>query len=140
MLEFLKASFSVLHFSYYTLMTFLMMQQLELASELETDIRDTVDWDKKWLVDFIAGKTPLVLFDRSNTTGSINVKIDGSVLEKISSFKILGLTDSSKLDWSSFITFIARTASKKIGALIRSMKFFFMRLLCISINPPYAHV
>ena len=62
MLEFLKASFSVLHFSYYTLMTFLMMQQLELASELETDIRDTVDWDKKWLVDFIAGKTPPVQY------------------------------------------------------------------------------
>ena len=27
-------------------------QQLELASELETDLRDTVDWGKKWLVDF----------------------------------------------------------------------------------------
>ena len=121
-------------------MTFLMMQQLELSSELETDIRDTVDWDKKWLVGLIVGKTQLVLFDRSNSTGSINVKIDGSVLEKISSFKILGLTVSSKLDWSSFITSIARTVSKKIGALIRSMKFFFLRLLCISVNPSYAHV
>ena len=29
-----------------------MWQQLELASELETDLRDTVDWGKKWLVDF----------------------------------------------------------------------------------------
>ena len=32
-------------------------QQLELASELESDLRDTVDWGKKWLVDFSAGKT-----------------------------------------------------------------------------------
>ena len=85
MLEFLKAPFLVLHFSYYTLTTFQMMlsvlflstlmillptlecdqasdlwQQLELASELESDILDTVYWGKKWLVDFNAGKTQLV--------------------------------------------------------------------------------
>ena len=40
-----------------------------------------------------------------------------------SSFKMLGLTFSSKLDWVSYIISIAKTASKKIGALIRSMKF-----------------
>ena len=49
--------------------------------------------------------------------------MDGSVLEGKSSFKILGLTFSSKLDWRSYIISIAKTASKKIGALIRSMKF-----------------
>ena len=67
MLHFLKASFLVQHFSYCTLMTFLMMlsvillsmsmmlfstcdqasdlwQQLDLASEFESDIRGTLDW------------------------------------------------------------------------------------------------
>ena len=34
------------------------------------------------------------------------------------------LTFSSKLDWVSYITFIAKTASKKMGALICSMKCF----------------
>ena len=42
-----------------------MWQQLEVASELEFDQQNTVDWGKKWLVDFNAGKTQLVLFDRS---------------------------------------------------------------------------
>ena len=98
-----------------------LWQQLELASELESG--DTVDWGKKWLVDFNAGKTQLVSFDRSNNNGSIDVKMDGSVLEEKSSFKILGLTFSSKLDWGSYIISIAKTASKKIGALIRSIKF-----------------
>ena len=94
---FLKAPFLVLHFCYYTLIIFLMMlsvtllsmlmillsilkcdqasdlwQQLELASELESDLRDAVDWGKKWLVDFSAGKTQLVSFDRSNNNGSID--------------------------------------------------------------------
>ena len=46
----------------------------------------------KWLLDFNAGKTQLISFDWSNNTGSIDVKMDGSVLEEKSSFKMLGLT------------------------------------------------
>ena len=97
----------------YTLMTFLMVficdtaihaddntlyskcgqasdlwQQLELASELESDLRDTVD--RKWFVDFNVGKTQLVSFDRSDNTSGIDVKMDGPVLEEKSSFKMLG--------------------------------------------------
>ena len=97
-----------------------LWQQLELASELEFDLRDTVDWCRKWLLNFNAGKTQLVSFDRSNNTGAIYVKMNGSVLEEKSSFKMLGLTFSSKLH---YIISIAKTASKEIGALIRSMKF-----------------
>ena len=58
-----------------------LWQQLELASGLESDLRDTVDRGKKWLVDFNAGKTQLVLFDQSSKNGSIDAKMDGSVLE-----------------------------------------------------------
>ena len=100
MLEFLKAPFLVLHFSFYTLMTFLMMlsvtllsmlmmllyskcdqasdlwQQFELASELESDLRDTVDWGKKRLVDFNAGKTQLVFFDRSCNTVKCEIRCE----------------------------------------------------------------
>ena len=47
----------------------------------------------------------------------------GLFLRKKTSFKMLGLTFSSKLDWGSSTVSIAKTASKKIGALIRSMKF-----------------
>ena len=96
-----------------------------------------MEWGRNGLVDFNAGKTQLVLFDRSNNTGAINVKMDGSVLKENSSFKMLGLTFTSKLDWCSYIIYIAKTVSKKIGALIRSINFFLLRLLCISINLPY---
>ena len=100
-----------------------LWQQLQLAYELESDLEDTVDWGRKWLVEFNAGKTQLVSFGLSNTMGAIDVKMDRSVFEEKSSFKMLGLTFSSKLDWGSYIISIAKTASKKIGALIRSMKF-----------------
>ena len=54
-----------------------------------------------------------VSFDWSNNNGSIDMKLDGSVLEGKSSFKILGLT-SSKLDWGSYIMCIAKTASRRL--------------------------
>ena len=57
-----------------------------------------MDWSRKWLVDFNAGKIQLVSFDQSNNTGAIDVKVDESVIEGKSSFKMLGLTFSSKLD------------------------------------------
>ena len=99
-----------------------LWQQLELVSELESDLRDTVDWGREWLVDFNVGKTQIVSFDRSNNSGAIDVEIDRSVLEEKTSFKMLGFTFSSKLDWVSYIVSIAKTASKEIAALIHSMK------------------
>ena len=103
MLELLKASFLVLNFSYYTLMTFLILsvillsmlcwwcflysksdlfQQLELVSELESDVQDTEETGKEWHVNFIAVKTQLVSFDWTsfNDISTIDVKMDGSVV------------------------------------------------------------
>ena len=52
-----------------------------------------------------------------------DVKIDGHILDKQLSFKMLWLLFSSKLDWGSYIISVAKTAFKKNGALIHSMKF-----------------
>ena len=68
-----------------------------MASELESDLQDTVEWGRKWLLDLNAGKTQVVSLDQSNNTGAIDVKMDGSDLEEKSSFKMLWLTFSSKL-------------------------------------------
>ena len=88
-----------------------------------------MDWGKKWL-DFSPGKTQLLLFDQFNNT--IYVKMKGSVPVEKSSFKMSGLTFSSKLGWGSYIISIAKIASKKTGALILSMKFLFSEVvLCL---------
>ena len=64
-----------------------------MAAKLESDLQDTVNWHRKWLVDFNAVKS-----DQSNNTGVIDLKMNGSVFEEISSFKMLRLSFSSKLD------------------------------------------
>ena len=81
---------------------------------------------KKSLVDFKVVKTQLVSFDWSNNlTGAIDVKMERSPLEEKPSFKMLGLTFSSKLDWGSYIISVAKTGSKKYRGLIRSIKCIF---------------
>ena len=75
-----------------------------MAFEHETDLWDIGCLGRKWLVDFNDRKTNLVLFDRSNNSGTIDVKMDGSIVEEKSSSKMLGF---SLLNW--------------IGALILSL-------------------
>ena len=116
-----------------------LWQQLELTSEFEPDLRDTVDWGRKWLIDFNAGKIQLVSFDQSNNTGAIDVKIDESVLEEKTSFKMLGLTFSSKLDWSSYIISLLKLLPRKFEPWFALWSFFLLRLLCSYINLPYGH-
>ena len=49
----------------------------------------------------------------------------------------MGLIFSAELDLGTYIASIAKSVSKKIGALMQSMNFFLLGLLCISINLPY---
>ena len=84
-----------------------------------------MEWGRKWLVGFNAEKTQLVLFDRSNKTCAIcaiDVKRNGSLLEKKSYIKMLGFNYFSKLNKGSYIISVAKTTSKKTGALICSME------------------
>ena len=55
--------------------------------------------------------------------------MDGSVLQEKSLFKMLELSLTSELDWDFYMISVAATVSKKIKVLIRSMKFFCLRLL-----------
>ena len=63
-----------------------LLQQLELASELESDLQDTCVWTGTG-IGLLISMLEKLLFDWSNNTGATDVKIDVSVLEKKSSFK-----------------------------------------------------
>ena len=56
----------------------------------------------------------MVSFDWSKSTGAIDVKMDESVLKEKLSFKMLGLTFSSKLDWGSYIVSLAEMPPRKL--------------------------
>ena len=75
---------------------------------------NTLEWGERWFVHFNVGKTQLVSFDMLNNSGATDVKMDGSVLEEKSCFKILGPSFSSKLDWGSYVIFITKIDFNKI--------------------------
>ena len=98
-----------------------------------------MDLGRKWLVD------------QFNKNCAFDVKMDGLVLEMKSSSKIQGLFFCSIFDWGSYIISIAKTVSKKIRSLIRSMKFLSPEVALflhkstkrptnLSINLPYNSV
>ena len=63
-----------------------LWQQLGLASELESYLRETVDWARKSLVNFNAEKTELISSGRSNYNG-----LSISMLKKLNLFRLAGL-------------------------------------------------
>ena len=75
----------------YILILIVYIFLVNKVTELESDLQDTVDWGSKWLGDFNTEKTQLVWFDWFDNTVAIDVKMDGSVLGKKSSFKMLGI-------------------------------------------------
>ena len=63
---------------------------------------------RKCVVNFNVGKIQFVLFDQSDNCGATDVKMDGSVLEQKSSFEMVGLSFCAKLDWGSYVIYIAK--------------------------------
>ena len=53
-----------------------------MTDELALDLKDTVNLGKKWLFNFNTGKSQLDLFDWSNKTGDIDVKMNRSVQDE----------------------------------------------------------
>ena len=145
MLGFLKATFLVLQFSYYTSVTCLMILSAILLSMLIllsilSVIRHLICGNNlNWLLNLNLiyetlwsgpGSGLLISMLESsgviwlvNNTGAIDVKMDESAIEEKLSFKMLGLTFSSELDWSFYIISIATIVLKKTKTLICSMKF-----------------
>ena len=72
-----------------------LWQQLELASELESDLEDTITETGGGLLIPMLEKC--VLFHRANIYDAIDLKMGRSLLEEKPSLKILGLSFSFKL-------------------------------------------
>ena len=112
-----------------------LWQQLELASELESGLQDTVDWGRKLLGDFSAVKTHLMSFDWSNNIIAIVVKMCGFVLKEKSSSKMLGFSFSSKLNWVLTLYLLLKLPPRNLEPrFVVLCSFFLLKLLCISTN------
>ena len=165
MLEFLKAPFLVLHFSYYKLMNFLTILSVILLSilmiviSIRSVIRHLICGNNlNWFLD-------LNLINETLWTG-VRSGLLISMLGKLNWFRLIGLITMVPLMWKWMGLFLRKNHLLRcwgwpsllnwIGVLTLSLllkltprklepqfvlwSFFLLRLLCISVNLPYAHV
>ena len=138
-LEFLKGPFLVLHFSYDTLMTFLLILSvilvsmwIVLLSTLNLIMHLICGNNQDWLLNLNliyemlwteagSGLLISVLEKLLNSfcltsliTVAIDVKLDGSVLEEKSAFKMLGKTSCSNQIWAFTLSLLLKLPPRKL--------------------------
>ena len=116
---------------------FNLWRQVELTSELQFDSRDTEDWVRKCFIDFNAGKSQLVSSDQSNSSGGIDVKMDGSFLDHKANLTMPVLSLSFKLYLGSYNVSIDKLPPRKLEPSLDWRSSFLVKLFFISMNLPY---
>ena len=94
-----------------------------MAGEIELDLQSIVEWGEKWLVSFNSAKTKLLSINNSRDPLLPSVSMNGTELEESNSFRLLGITFSSDFSWRSYIEAIAKSASMKVGSLLRARNY-----------------
>ena len=97
--------------------------KVELAAEVEVDLRTVAEWGEKWLVSFNATKTKLLSINRFKDPFLPPVMMNGVKLPENCNFRLLGMTFSNDFSWNTYIELIAKSAAMKVGSLFRYRNF-----------------
>ena len=87
---------------------------VELAAELENDLRTVVEWGHKWLVNINASK--LLSINRSRESVFPSVFMNGSALSESLRISLLSLTLFQNFTWNSCVESIAESASTNVSS------------------------
>ena len=165
MLEFLKVPFLVLHFSYNTLMTFLMMWSVILLSVLMillsvlsvirhlicgNNLNELLNFNLIYETLFTGVRSGLLIsmlqkLNWFRLTGLITLvlfvwKWMGQFLTKNHLIKCCGWLSLLNWIWAVTWSLLLKLYPRKLGPWFVRWSFFLLRLLCISLNLPFAHV
>ena len=95
-----------------------------LTNNLNADLSSVAKWGEKWLVTFNATKTKSVSFHHHRQPNFSPLSMNGvDLVESDSHDRLLGLKLTTDLKWDSYITRIAKNASKMVGSFYRSRKY-----------------
>ena len=97
--------------------------KVELAADLEDDLRTVAEWGEKWLVSFNATKTKLLSINRFKDPFLPPVMMNGVELPENCNFSLLGMTFTDDFSWNTYIELIAKSAAMKVGSLFRYRNF-----------------
>lgn len=100
-----------------------MFSQVEMAGEIELDLMSIVEWGEKWMVTFNSTKTKLLSVNHAKNPFLPSISMNGTDLEESDCFRLLGITFSRDFSWRPYIEAIAKSASMKVGSLLRARNY-----------------
>ena len=109
------------------------------ASELESDLWDTVDWGRKWFVDFNARKLNWFHLTGLITLVLLMWKWMGLFSRKDNLLRCWGWLSLLKWIGALILSLLLKLPSRKLEFLFILWHFFLLRLLYNFINLLYSH-
>ena len=95
-----------------------------LLRTANTELIKISQWIKANKLSINLQKTKFMLFSNSVSNLPGDLIIDGTILDKVTSTKFLGITIDEKLSWKNHIDNICKTISRNIGT-INKLKYLF---------------
>lgn len=93
------------------------------VAELQQDLTRLGEWCSKWQMEINVEKTKHLMFTNITSACYSSYKINDSIIEKVTSFKYLGVILTSDLSWTAHIEYTTNKALKKLGLLKRRLHF-----------------
>ena len=101
-----------------TILYILVDNPVTSAAALNDDLKRIGTWASKWLVRFSAPKTKTMYISKKKQQAlKPQLKMSGTALDEVESFKHLGVTISKDLSWHQHIENLATTAGKCLDIL-----------------------
>ena len=88
-----------------------------LGQELQGDLNKIESWSNLWKLKLSVPKTKAMVFTKKTEVTEVHLKLYDLKLECVKTFKFLGLTFDSRLNWGAHVDKIAQRCKKKINIL-----------------------
>ncbi|MFM2293543.1 MAG: hypothetical protein RIS29_3356, partial [Bacteroidota bacterium] len=107
-------------------------------SNMSNHLNNIVEWSNQNLMNINFAKTKEMLLGRSNTNPFSSISVNSNAIERVSTFRLLGVHIDDNLKWTSHTSYIYSKASsrlyfmkllKRSGASIDDMVHFFKTIV-----------
>lgn len=88
-----------------------------ITNKMQEELNTVVKWARKWGFKISVAKSKFVVFSRSKKKWNISLSLYDSSIEKVDSFKYLGVWLDSKLTWNVHVSKVITKTSKVLNVM-----------------------
>uniref|UniRef100_A0A8C2HUK7 Uncharacterized protein n=1 Tax=Cyprinus carpio TaxID=7962 RepID=A0A8C2HUK7_CYPCA len=88
-----------------------------MVKKVQEAIKVVEEWSYRWGFKFSVDKTKIMFFTRKKVGGEVNLKLYNQVLERVKSFKFLGLWFDERVTWAMHIQKILDKCKKVLNIM-----------------------